>query len=91
MGQKDLTGFKFKTNILWIDQNVNTNENKIYRNLISDFKNYEIFTFETIVDGLAFIKQLRYTPTYLILSGKLFFDFIISFKEILNELLIPKI
>ena len=91
MGQKDLTGFKFKTNILWIDQNVNTNENKIYRNLISDFKNYEIFTFETIVDGLAFIKQLRYTPTYLMLSGELFFDFIISFKEILNELLIPKI
>ena len=60
--------------------------------MISDFKNYEIFTFETIVDGLAFIKQLRYTPTYLILSAKLFFHFIISFKEILNELfIIPKI
>ena len=94
MGQKGLSGFKYKTNIVWIDKNVNTKENTFYRNSIKakDFKNYEIFTFETIDDGLQFIKQLRYTPTYLILSGQFFYDFIISFKEILNEIfIIPKI
>ena len=88
MGQEGLTGFKYKTNIVWIDKNVNTKENTYYRNSIKakDCKNYEIFTFETIDDGLQFIKQLRYTPTYLILSGQFFYDFIKSFKEILNEL-----
>ena len=94
MGQKGLSGFKYKTNIVWIDKNVNTKENTYYRNSIKakDCKNYEIFTFETIDDGLQFIKQLRYTPTYLILSGQFFYDFIKSFKEILNELfIIPKI
>ena len=94
MGQKGSSGFKYKTNIVWIDKNVNTKENTFYRNSIKakDFKNYEIFTFEKIDDGLQFIKQLRYTPTYLILSGQFFYDFIISFKEILNEIfIIPKI
>ena len=34
MGQEGLSGFKYKTTIVWIDKNVNTKENTYYRNSI---------------------------------------------------------
>ena len=94
MGQKTSGGFKYKTNIVWIDQNVNSKENQIYLNLndIKEFKNYEIFTFIKVDEGINFLKKLRYTCTYIIVSGRLFLDFIKSFKQVINDLfIIPKI
>ena len=94
MGIKNCKGFKYKTVIAWIDFNVNSTENKIYREqkIIKEFENYQYFLFDNINDGINFLKKLRYNPTYIILSVRLFFDFITKYKEIMNELyIIPKI
>jgi hypothetical protein len=94
MGQKTSGGFKYKTNIVWIDQNVNSKENQSYLNskVVKEFKNYEIFTFIKVDEGINFLKKLRYTCTYIILSGRLFLNFIESFKQVIKDIfIIPKI
>jgi hypothetical protein len=94
MGTKNINGFKYKTIIVWIDLNVNSPENKIYRDMkqLKEFQNYQFLVFDNINEGINSLKKLRYNPTYIILSGRLFFEFIDTFKSNLNDFyIIPKI
>ena len=94
MGMKNIAGFKYKTIIVWIDYNVHSSENDIYRKqkIIKEFQNFQFFLFENLNDGINFLKKLRYNPTYIILSGRYFFDFIDIYKANFDDFfIIPKI
>ena len=75
--------------IIWIDTNIENQENQGY---IRDLGFNNVKTFKDINSGIIFIKTLRFKETSIILSGRLFIDFINSFKQNLKDIyIIPKI
>ena len=88
---KKKKGFLYKTITIWIDKNVNSQENIMYREMM-DFDNHDFAFFIEINEAFNYIKQLKFISTYIIISGKYYFDFIDKLKNNLNDIfIIPKI
>ena len=79
-------------NLIWIDKNVNNEENMSYKNyIIKEFK-YNIFTFTSATQAIENLKKIEFFKTFIICSGKKYINFIKLFKETINEFMIcPKI
>ena len=79
-------------NLIWIDKNVNNEENMSYKNyIIKEFK-YNIFTFTSATQAIENLKKIEFFKTFIICSGKKYINFIKLFKENINEFMIcPKI
>ena len=77
--------------VIWIDKNVNNLENSGYANELS--KSYsKISTFLNIDDALEFLKKIKFSLTYLIVSGSLFSEFLSKFKKMESKIsTVPKI
>ena len=79
-------------NIIWIDGNEESLENKIYVNQLISLGYYKIETFSDINKAIKKIKTIEFEETIIIVSGSLYNQFIEEFKLNLNGIyVIPKI
>ena len=78
--------------LIWIDKNVNNNENKEYKEKIINNLNYKIYSFDSVSKAIDALKEIRFVKTYIICSGKAYIRFIKKFIENVNKFMIcPKI
>ena len=78
--------------LIWIDHNIDNSENQGYLEELKalGFSNFVIF--KTVEEGINYIRRIRFESTKIILSGRIYIEFIKKFKEIINDLyIIPKI
>ena len=92
MGANLLFGSGQEIELIWIDARVNENENKGYKNEIIKFMQVKFSCFEEVAPGIEYLKTLKFVPTYIICSGRLYPDFIKEFKAKIKDFAIcPKI
>ena len=65
---------------IWIDQNIDNEENKKYRIKLSHIIGLEIIPYDNISLALEYLKTLKFIPIFIIVSGRLYPEFIIAFK-----------
>ena len=82
-----------KSIIIWIDKNIFNEENSEYVEQLKKFEDdFDIFTFKEVDDGFNKIKEIKFNNTYIILSGRIYKDFIFKYKNELSDFsVIPKI
>lgn len=80
------------SNIIWIDPNVDNEENRGYLKDLQSYNYFKIKCFKNIDEAINIIKKIEFEETYIILSGRLYIKFIEKFKENLKDVyIIPKI
>ena len=78
--------------IFWIDPEVDSKENKLYINILENYKNFQIYPFKEIDKAIKKIKFINFDKTFIIISGKSYIQFIQAFKVELKKIsIIPKI
>jgi len=78
--------------IIWIDPNINNNENTKYIKDLESFKNTRIYPFKDISDSLEKIKTIKFEETHIIVSGSLYSEFIKKLEENIRDIyVVPKI
>lgn len=79
--------------LIWIDERVNLEENNFYKSyIIKNHNKYEIISFENVNDSIEKLKNISFKEVFVIVSGRLYKDFIINFMNILTVIkVIPKI
>ena len=76
--------------VIWIDPNIDNKENQQYSKRLKSISNFK--GYKNIHDALEYLKTIKFEETKIILSGKLYIDFIKKFKSILQDIyVIPKI
>ena len=74
-------------NVIWIDENYDNEENTVYLNELREYHNLKIKD-----EGMKYIKSIEFEETNIIITGKLYTNFIQKFKEELKDIyIIPKI
>ena len=77
---------------VWIDKNINSEENKKYRTKLSSIIGLEIRPYDNVSIALEYLKKLDFIPIFIICSGRLYPEFITNFKKNINIFKIcPKI
>ena len=80
------------SNVIWIDPNIDNEENTKYIKELQDINCFNIRYFKNVVDAIKLIKSIRFIETNIIISGSLYSEFVEKFKEnITNIFIIPKI
>jgi hypothetical protein len=64
------------TNVIWIDPNVDGDENKSRLMKLDELGAYKIYKHKTVEDGIALINTILFEETIIIVSGELFQEFI---------------
>lgn len=79
--------------LIWIDERVNFEENNFYKSYILKYHNtYHIISFENVNDGIERLKEFSFKDVFIIVSGRLYKDFIQKFMNNLTIIkVIPKI
>ena len=78
--------------IIWIDENIDKEEYKDYKKELKALEYTKSDYFETIENGINCLKNIEFEKTKIIISGKLYINFITKFKENIRDILtIPKI
>ena len=82
-----------KNYLLWIDKNSNNKENNLYKSYIKkNYDKYNIICFKDVESSIKKIKELSFEETYVIVSGRLYKEFIKSIMDNLTSIkVIPKI
>ena len=70
--------------IIWIDYSINNNENKEYQKKLKDLLPFK--GFNSIEDGLKEILNIKFKRVILILSKRMFNDFILLFNKEKNKI-----
>ena len=79
-------------NVIWIDQNIYNKENIGYTKKLQTIDSIKLKLFQKIDEAVNYLKSIHFKETKIIVSGKLYFDFVNSFKENINDMcIIPKI
>ena len=79
-------------NIIWIDPNIDGDENSAYISELQSLGYFKIKRFKDIYEALDQIKNIEFEETIIIVSGSLYIPFIQEFKKNLNDIyVIPKI
>ena len=84
--------FKENTNlnIIWLDKNINSKENIVYQNEIkseiSYLYNLKFYPLDLLDDTISILKEIEFTKTIIIVSGKYYEDFIEKLYSIKNEI-----
>jgi len=88
-GQKNK---EVKLQIIWIAPNVDNDENKDYCEKIRSLDSVQLKTFKEIKGAIKYLKTIKFTETKILISSKLYYDFVKCFQENLTEMNIaPKI
>ena len=78
--------------IFWIDPEVDSKENSLYKNKLENYKIFQNYPFKEIDKSIKKIKSIKFDKTFIIISGKLYIKFIQAFKDQLKKIsIIPKI
>ena len=78
--------------LIWIDPNIDNDENQGYVKSMKELRFSNIQCFKTTDEGINYIKTIQFESSKIILSGRLYIEFIEKFKENNKNLfLIPKI
>ena len=81
-----------ETNIVWIDKNIESEQNTLYKEELNILGYEKVHYFSQIDDSIIYIKGLSFQNTKIIIKGNLFANFVIKFKsEISSIFVIPKI
>ena len=67
--------------IIWIDQNISNDENTGYAQKLKSIRDYSFNGFKDIKSAIDFLKTIRFAGTKIIVSGKLYIDFIKQYKD----------
>ena len=79
-------------NIIWIDPNINNDENKEYSKKLKSMNMGSVGLFTEIGESIDYLKKIKFNDTKIIISGRLYSDFIKNFKvNILDMYIAPKI
>ena len=79
-------------NIIWIDLNVNSEENKEHIEELESYVYFNVKCFNNVEESIDFIKKIQFKETTIIVDGRLYIEFINKFKEDLKDIfIIPKI
>ena len=82
----------FQSYIIWIDPNVDNKENTSYLKSLESLGNFIVKSYKNIQESMTQIKSIQFEETYIILSGKLYIEFIDCLKKNLLDInIIPKI
>ena len=83
-----------KRNIIWIDKNINSQENTNYLIYLNK-RNFKVDTYDDLYVGLNEIlldEDKYFKDIYVIISGSVYQDFILQFKKYLMDIcIVPKI
>jgi hypothetical protein len=80
------------TNVIWIDPNIKNEENSGYKTELEKIGNIRLKCFEKVEEAINQLKKIQFEETKIIISGKVFVDFVLLFQEnILDMRVVPKI
>ena len=78
--------------ILWIDAYVENQENSSYIKELESRNSSKVTTFKNTFEAIKFMEKIKYEETKVIISGRLYPEFVKKFKEnIINMRIAPKI
>ena len=81
-----------RSNIIWINENTDNEENKAYLNQLENLDNFNIQSFINVQESITQIKSIKFERTFIIVSGGLYIEFIQCFSMSLSEIyVIPKL
>ena len=80
------------SNIIWIAQNIESEENIANLKLLESLGNFKVKSFKSIKESMIQIKSIQFEETFIIISGELYIEFIDSLQRNLVDInVIPKI
>jgi hypothetical protein len=80
------------SNVIWIDSNVYNEENAQYRKELESIWYFKVKCFENIKEAINYLKEIQFVETKIVVSGRLYTEFLSKFIENLKEInVIPKI
>ena len=78
--------------IIWIDREIYNEENLGYVKELEELGYKKLRLFEKVSEAFDYMKSILFEETKIIVSGRLFNEFINTFKENINDIcFIPKI
>ena len=78
--------------VIWIDENLDSEENKKYTKELNSFGSLIVRLFKNLDKAIEYLKNIEFQETKIILSGKLYHKFIKKFEEnIIDMCVAPKI
>ena len=79
------------TNLIWIDENLDIEENQDYAKELNSFLSLHAKFFKNLEQAFEHLKNIKFQETKVILSGKLYAKFIQKFKENIKDICVsPK-
>ena len=80
------------SNVIWIDFIVDNEENSRYLEELKTYFFFKVKYFKNVDEAINKIKKIKFEETNIIVSGRLYFEFIEKFKENLKDIcVIPRI
>ena len=80
------------TTIIFINSNIENEENKKFINELESISYLRIKTFKNVNDAINYMKNILFVKTKVIVSGELYIEFINSFNSNINDInVLPKI
>ena len=81
-----------KCNVIWIDEELDSEENKKYAEELNSFGSLIVRLFKNLDKAIEHMKYIEFQETKVIVSGKLYPEFVKKFKEnIIDMCVAPKI
>ena len=79
-------------NIIWIDENVDSYLNLSYSQELKSINSVNVNLFKNVIEAINYLKTLRFEDTKIIICGRLYSEFVNTFKKNIIEMyVIPKI
>ena len=79
-------------NAIWIDSNLGKFENSIFAKHIKSIKSFKLKLFKNLNEAIEYLKTIKFEETKIIVSGRLYAEFVQSFKiNIIDMCISPKI
>ena len=90
--KKNYQNIEVKTNVIWIDPNIDNQENINYLKKLSSNNSLMITKFKNIEEAINHFKGIKFRETKVIISGRFYKEFINSFKKNMKSMFVsPKI
>ena len=78
--------------VIWIDPYINSEENKKYAQELKSINSLSNGLFQNVDEAIDYMKTIEFKETKVILSGRLYSEFVSKFKQNINDMCIaPKI
>ena len=78
------------SNVIWIDEDVDSCINKIYSKELESMLLFKVKLFKKVIEAINYLKTIKFEETKIIISGRLYSEFVKTFKEnILEMYVIP--